>query len=415
MRCRILLFYSIVFAIFLSGCQKTPPPQAGIWNGTITLADQKQLPFQIYLDLSEAAPSGYFINGGEQTRIPELYVHGDSLTFVISEYGAAMHAVWDGKQCAGQFVRYRKDTTSNAFALTPAVGAEERPAKKTPTEVPLVGKFQVILKNPGGIDSSLVATFWARGDSVYGTFIGPDGDYGLMAGMQSGNSVQLGRFSGWQGQMMELTRELNRWTGTLYYRAPPAVPFELTPRTDAIVQVPESKRTSMKDKRRPFTFTGLSVLGDTVRVTDPRFKGKALIVDIMGTWCHNCMDAAPLLQKLHSDFNKEGLEVVALSFEITNDLQLARKNLLLYQERYEIGFTVLFCGSTEKTNVETKLRSQLNNFSAYPTTLFIDSKGIVQYIHEGFQGPGTGEEYQRQVELYYEMARKLVGKRSASR
>jgi hypothetical protein len=121
------------------------------------------------------------------------------------------------------------------------------------------------------------------------------------------------------------------------------------------------------------------------------------------------------LQKLHSDFNKDGLEIVALSFDITNDLQLARKNLLMYQERYGIGFTVLFCGSTEKANVDAKLRTQLNNFSAYPTTLFIDRKGIVQYIHEGFQGPGTGEEYQRQVEMYYEMARKLVGKQAASR
>jgi thiol-disulfide isomerase/thioredoxin len=381
----------------------------------MTLADQKQLLFQVYLNLAEAAPSGYFLNGSEQTVIPELYIHGDSLTFVISEYGAAMHALWDGKRYAGQFVRYRKDTASNPFVLTPVSPDETPSPKKPPTEVPLVGKFQVHLKSPEGIDSSLVATFWSRGDSVYGTFIASDGDYGLMAGTQTGNSVQLGRFSGWQGQYMELTRELNHWTGTLYYRVPPALSFELTPRADALVQFPDSKRTSMKDKGKPFVFSGLSVLGDTIRVTDPRFKGKALIVDIMGTWCHNCMDAAPLLQKLYSEFDQDGLEVVALSFEITNDLQLARKNLLLYQERYEIGFSVLFCGSTEKANVDAKLRSQLTNFAAYPTTLFIDRKGIVQYIHEGFVGPGAGEEYQRQVEKYYEMTRRLLGKQSASR
>jgi len=415
MKYRKLISLAVTFVLLLSGCQKTPPPQQGMWKGTIVLAEQKHLPIQVYLDLSQPAPSGYFLNGGERTAIPELSVNGDSLTVVISEYGAAMHAVWDGKRYSGQFVRYRKDTTRNTFELTPAVKAEERPAKKTVTAVPLVGKFQVIIRNPDGIDSSLVATFWSRGDSVFGTFIGADGDYGLMAGMQSGNAVQLGRFSGWQGQVMELTRDVNRWTGTLYYRTPPAVSFELTPRTNALVLVPESKQTSVRDKRKPFLFSGLSVLGDTVTVTDPRFKGKALIVDIMGTWCHNCMDAAPLLQKLHSDFNKDGLEIVALSFEITNDLQLARKNLLMYQERYGIGFTVLFCGSTEKANVDTRLRTQLNNFSAYPTTLFIDRKGIVQYVHEGFQGPGTGEEYQRQVEMYYEMARKLIGKQSASR
>jgi len=412
---RIVAGFCVAIVLLVTGCRKSPPPQQGMWKGIVTLTNEKRLPFRLYLDLSQAAPSGYFINGGEQTPIPELYVRGDSLLVVISEYGAAMHAWWDGKQYAGRFIRYRKDTTSNSFELEPAAAAEQPPTKKPPTEVPLVGKYQVLMKNPEGIDSSLVGTFWSRGDSVFGTFIGADGDYGLMAGIQSGNSVQLGRFSGWQGQLMELTRDMNRWTGMLYYRIPPSVSFELVPRTNALVQVPESKRTSVKDKRKPFVFSGLSVLGDTVTVTDPRFKGKALIVDIMGTWCHNCMDAAPLLQKLHSDFNKDGLEIAALSFEITNDLQVARKNLLMYQERYGIGFTVLFCGSTEKANVDAKLRTQLDNFSAYPTTLFIDRKGMVQYIHEGFQGPGTGEEYQRQVEMYYEMARKLVGKQTASR
>jgi thiol-disulfide isomerase/thioredoxin len=415
MKFRLFTTWCLAFILLLSGCQKNPPPRQGIWTGMITLADQKRLPFEVFLDLSQPAPSGYFVNGGERTPIPELYVQGDSLTFVISEYGAAMHALWDGKQYTGKFVRYRKDTTSNPFELIPAANTQDRPAKKASIEVPFVGKFQVLMKNPEGIDSSLVATFWSRGDSLYGTFIGADGDIGLMAGIQAGNSAKLGRFTGWQGQMMELTRELNTWTGTLYYRIPPSVSFELMPRTNALVQVPESKRTSVKDKRKPFVFSGLSVLGDTITVNDPRFKGKALIVDVMGTWCHNCMDAAPLLQKLHSDFNKDGLEIVALSFEIKNDLQLARKNLLMYQERYGIGFTVLFCGSTEKSNVDATLRSQLNNFSAYPTTLFIDRKGIVQYIHEGFQGPGTGEEYQRQIDLYYDMARKLIGKQSASR
>lgn len=402
-------------AILLGGCQKQPPPQRGIWEGTITLTDQKRLPFQVFLDLTPPLPSGYFVNGGEQTPIPELYARGDSLTFVISEYGAAMHAVWNGKQYVGEFLRFRKDTTRNQFELTPEGLSGEKAKKRATADVPLVGKFQVLLKNPEGVDSATVATFWARGDSVFGTFIRTDGDYGLMAGKQAGNSVQLGRFTGWQGQLMELTRNENRWTGTLYYRMPPSLAFELTPRTDVTLKIPEGKKTSVKDRRKPFTFTGLSILGDTVTAADPRFRGKALIVDIMGTWCHNCMDAAPLLQRISSDFSKEGLEVVALSFEITNDLLMARKNLLLYQERYGVEFTVLFCGSTEKSNVDAKLRSQLNNFSAYPTTLFIDRKGIVQYIHEGFQGPGTGEEYQRQIDMYYNLARKLVGSQSASR
>ena len=413
---RRITFTATIILLFVFGsCQKTPPPQEGIWNGTIALADQKQLPFQVYLNLNPAAASGYFINGSEQTAIPELYVRGDSLEIQISEYGAAMHAVWNGKSYSGEFLRYRKDTTRNSFELMPAAAAVGSSEKKSVSEIPLVGKFQVLIKNAEGIDSSRVATFWSRSDSVFGTFIASDGDYGLMAGVHSGNAVRLGRFSGWQAQLMELSRTENHWTGTLTYRAPPVVTFELVPRPNAAVEVPEAKRPVMKDPRKPFAFSGLSVFGDTVRASDPKFKGKALIVDIMGTLCHNCMSATPLLQKLSSDFASQGLEVFALSFEITDDPQLARKNLLLYQERHGVGFSVLYCGSTERSNVDQKIRSQINNFSAYPTTLFIDRKGLVQNIHEGFKGPGTGEEYQSQVELYYSLTRKLLGKQSASR
>jgi hypothetical protein len=127
------------------------------------------------------------------------------------------------------------------------------------------------------------------------------------------------------------------------------------------------------------------------------------------------MDATPLLQRLYSECGGRGLEIIGLSFEIRDDLQIARKNLLLFEERYEVTFPVLFCGSTESANVEARLRSQLNNFSAYPTTIFVDRKGVVQYVHEGFKGPGTGEEYQSQVDLYYSLVQNLLKGKTASR
>jgi thiol-disulfide isomerase/thioredoxin len=156
-------------------------------------------------------------------------------------------------------------------------------------------------------------------------------------------------------------------------------------------------------------------MGDTITNLNPRFKGKVVIIDIMGTWCHNCMDASPLLQKLYSEFNAQGLEVVGLSLELTNDFNAARKNLLLYEERYGITFPVLYCGSLDNANVEGRLRSQLNNFFAYPTALFVDRNGTVQFIHEGFKGPGTGEDFQTEVNLYYETVQKLLKSKTARR
>ncbi|MCX6133478.1 MAG: TlpA disulfide reductase family protein [Ignavibacteriales bacterium] len=398
-----------------SGCQQQPPPERAVWKGTVSLADKKQLPFVVYLDLTPPAPSGYFLNGTEQTPIPEIHHAGDSLTFVFSEYGAAMQSVWKGGKLTGTFLRFRKDTVSNPFEASPSTAPEATTKAKAPSDIPLVGKYQVFMKNREGIDSGSVATFWSRGDSVFGTFIAADGDLGLMCGKQEGNSVQLGRFSGWQGQLMELTRTQNQWSGTLYYRMPPATSFTLVPRPTASLDVRSARQTTMKDSRKPFAFTGTTVLGDTVTNLDTRYKGKVVLIDIMGTWCHNCMDASPLLQKLFTEFNGQGLEVVGLSFELTGDFNAARKNLLLYEERYGITFPVLYCGSLDNANVEARTRSQLNNFFAYPTTLFVDRNGVVQQIHEGFKGPGTGEEYQNEVNLYYETVQKLLKSKTTHR
>ena len=35
----------------------------------------------------------------------------------------------------------------------------------------------------------------------------------------------------------------------------------------------------------------------------------------------------------------------------------------------------------------------LNHVLSYPTTIFIDKKGVVRKIHTGFNGPATGEKY----------------------
>ena len=194
------------FSVLLTSCQQQPPPQKGLWKGTVALVDQKQLPFLFYLDLTPPAPSGYFLNGTEQTPIPEIYQRGDSITFVFSEYGAAMRGLWKGGRLSGEYLRFRKDTTRNSFEASPLTAREESPREKTTPGVPLVGKFQAYIKNGDTIDSSSIATFWAQGDSVFGSIIAPDGDYGLMAGKQNGNSVILGRYTGWQGQLMELSR-----------------------------------------------------------------------------------------------------------------------------------------------------------------------------------------------------------------
>lgn len=383
-----------------------------MWRGTVELGGETLLSFRMNLDLSGAEPRGHFLVGEEQTPIPEILRVGDSLTFNFSEYGAEMRGTWNGSQWSGEYIRHRSGgSKSFRFSASPSpAGAEDAAAEASSLKLP-VGNYAVHFQDEDRPGQTL-AKFWESGRSIHGTFIAPDGDYGLLVGKPAGSRIQMERFTGWQAIVIMLEPAGETWSGQ-FFAASNDKPrsFVLQPRGDLTTNPKIGPTTTIKNPAAPFSFSGLSVSGETVRSTDNRFKGKALIVDIMGTWCHNCLDAAPVLQKLQDDFGKDRLEVVGLSFEISDDPELGRKNLKLYKDRFGLTYTLLFCGGLDDANVEKRLHSQLHNFFAYPTTLFIRPNGTVKAIHSGFRGPGTGEEFQLQVQEFRELTEQLLSGR----
>lgn len=398
---------SVLAFLTFTGCQQ-PVPQHAMWSGTVQLADGKDLAFRMDLDLAQPKPAGYFLVGNEKTPIPEISRNGDSLNFQFSEYGAEMRTVWDGHQLRGTYVRYRSEGTRSfpVHASPEAAGlADAVPADA----VAPIGTYQVHFQDDNGSGRVTVARVWTEGTRIYGTFIAPDGDYGLLDGKPTAKGIQFGRFTGWQAFLIEFESEGSQWSGTFYAASNDKPrPFTLGPLTEAALEASPTAVTSMKHPQDTFTFSCSSLSGETVRNTEDRFRGKALVVDIMGTWCHNCLDEAPVLQRLQDKFRNDGLEVVGLSFEVTDDAEIGRRNLSLYRDRFGLTYTLLFCGSVDDANQETRLKTQLENFFAFPTTLFIDKTGKVRTIHAGFRGPGTGQQYQSQVQELEELARGIV-------
>jgi thiol-disulfide isomerase/thioredoxin len=264
-----------------------------------------------------------------------------------------------------------------------------------------VGNYQV--------NETTVAKLWSKDGGAYGTFIATDGDYGLLEGRLAGRGIQLNRFTGWQAISIVLGPAANGTLRGKYYGAALDRPEDLVlqPRSDLNVEPPARQQTAMKNPNADFAFSGVSLGGETVRNIDDRFKGKALIVDIMGTWCHNCLDEAPLLEQLQREHGKDGLEVVGLAFEISEDSALAKKNLQLFKDRFGLTYTLLFCGSLDDDNLKRQIHNQVDRFFAYPTTFFLDKNHKVQFIHSGFNGPGTGERFQTQIGEFEDLIKKL--------
>jgi thiol-disulfide isomerase/thioredoxin len=162
------------------------------------------------------------------------------------------------------------------------------------------------------------------------------------------------------------------------------------------------------DTTEPFRFAFPDLDGRTVTERDPRFRGKVVLVDVFGTWCPTCHDAAPTLARLHRKYQGRGLEIVGLAYEVTGDSAVDGRQLRRYREKFGLRFPILLAGVND-TEAAAATLPQLRGFTAFPTTIFLGRDGRVRRVHAGFYGPATGAQHERLVAEYEREIERLLG------
>ena len=75
--------------------------------------------------------------------------------------------------------------------------------------------------------------------------------------------------------------------------------------------------------------------------------------------------------------------------------------------RFNAKYEFLITMKTGKDQASEAL-PMLNEVMAFPTTIYIDKKGVVRKIYTGFNGPATGEAYTKFVEDTTRFVEKLL-------
>jgi thiol-disulfide isomerase/thioredoxin len=138
--------------------------------------------------------------------------------------------------------------------------------------------------------------------------------------------------------------------------------------------VAETKAEVKEFESYDFDFALKDLDGDDVKLGD--FAGKLVIVDFWGTWCPPCRAEIPHFVKLQSDYAEKGLSVVGLSYEQGEDDEVI-STVKEFVDEHKINYTCLI-GDEETLN-------KVPDFQGYPTTLFIDRKGVVRLQLVGAQ------------------------------
>lgn len=148
--------------------------------------------------------------------------------------------------------------------------------------------------------------------------------------------------------------------------------------TPAKSKAPENPRVRAKRKELagknlfPFEFSLPTVDGKMVSTND--YAGKALIVDIWGTWCPPCREEVPHFVELQQKYGSEGLQIVGINCSPDGSGEAPDRIKRAISE-FKINYPCVV-GS------EDVIR-QVPDLSGFPTTLFIGRDGTVREMLVG--------------------------------
>lgn len=393
MKLRTLLILLTLFTLI--SCQnqsKSIELKTGPWLGAIMVDPQNAqnvASFNMKITKTDEKYEVIITNDNEIIVIDEIDFYSDSVTFYLPVFQNKIVGRLTGDSIVGEFV---KATYSMPFY---AVFGEEKRFPKA-VETPLYdisGKWKII-ENPGqDYETMMIGQFKQDGSKLIGTFLTVLGDYRYLEGNVSGNKMMLSTFDGSHSIIFKADISSETQLSNGIFRGSPSWRSTWIATKDENVELPDpGNLTFVKDGYKGLEFSFPNTDGNLISLADKKFKDKVVIVQILGTWCPNCMDETKYLASLYDEYKEQGLEIIALCFELYDD-ERAITAIKRFKKHNKANYTFLHAGSASKKDAAKKL-PMLNKIISYPTAIFIDKNKSVRKIHTGFSGPGTGKYFE---------------------
>ena len=387
------LIFLLVIGVVLVSCneEKTSELAQGDWLGQLEVMDGEKLPFNFNL-LKDA--SGSYVmeiyNASEVIKVDEITINGDSIRIQTPVFEGYIVGKFSQKNIKGNFI---KESLDRVVPFEAFYGDKERFTVDQPPLINVSGIWETEFSQ-GTPDSYMAKGIFAKnGDKVTGTFRTTTGDYRYLEGVVNGDSLKLSTFDGAHAFLFLAKVTDSTLNGIFYSDKHFQEPF-VAKRNDGF-ELPEADSlTFLKEGYEKLAFSFPDSKGNIISLTDKKFQNKVVLVQIMGSWCPNCLDETKFYVNYLKENGHEDMEMVGLAFEYAKTEELAYKSIERLREQIGVNYPILLAqyGASDKEKAQQKL-PMLNHVLSYPTTLFIDKKGNVRKIHTGFNGPATGEKY----------------------
>ena len=383
-------FTVLLIGVVLMGCQKKESSQleAGVYRGAFEAQDNETIPFTFEV----ISPTLVKLHNAEEViDVDEIEYKNDSVYMHIPVFESVISATVDKDKMTGFYI---KPNSGKKVPFSATLGTD-RFIADGPSLVDVTGNWKTVF-SPDSEEDRYIAKgiFKQEGGHVTGTFRTTTGDYRYLEGVMDGNQLKLSTFDGSHAFLFVASTTDSTMSGMFYSGNHWKEPF-VAKRNENYELPDEDSLTFLKEGYDKVDFSFKDTNGQMVSLNDATFKDKVVVVQLMGSWCPNCLDETRYLSEYYKGHKAKGVEFVALAFEYAKTEELALKAIKRLQERIGVEYPILLAqfGSSDKSKAQEKL-PMLNHVWSYPTTIFIDKKGQVRKIHTGFNGPATGEKYE---------------------
>lgn len=393
----------LLSVLFISCGKETFAPKDGPWRASLELDKGRVIPFLFVYNTDNTL---LISNGEEEIEVTDVTLKGDSITIEMPIFEGVFKGVFAEDSIYGM---YYTPSLKRSVPFKMKHGNYTRFRFSEAPSVEVTGNWETVFSPNSEADRyDAKGIFKQIGNKITGTFRTTTGDYRFLEGAVQNDSVKLSAFDGAHAFLFEAKVTDSTMNGMFYSGNHWKEPFTAK-RNDAFELAAADSLTFLKEGYERIEFSFPDVNGEMVSLADDAFKDKVTIVQIMGTWCPNCLDETKFYTKYDNSNKNDDLAFVALAFEYAPTKERAIASIERLQEGANVPYPILLAqyGTSSKTKANEKL-PMLAKVLSYPTSIFIDKTGKVRKIHTGFNGPATGEKYDEFVAEFDDFVNKLL-------
>lgn len=382
--------------IFFGQTNQLPNLKKGSWTGHLQLAKSTDLPFQLQIHGKGRIFTVSIINGAETIVLESGKIQNDSIHFSFPSFNSKLVVRNKGKKKLNGYWLNLNKGNNYKIPFSASYGYTTRfNVGKMPETFPyLDGKWETTFE-PGTKNAYKgVGLFQQYENKVEGTFRTETGDFRFLEGNVTRDSLFLSCFDGShafliksriiQDSMYGDFYSGTHWKGKWIAKCNEA--FELGH--------PDSLTYLINED--PFTFNLKDLSGNDFTFPNSNYENKVTIIQIMGTWCPNCMDETMYFKELYDKYHSQGLEIISVGYEVGSSFKEHAEKINRLKSKYKLPFQFLVGGAANK-GLASEHFKMLNQIISFPTAIFIGKDGTVRKVHTGFNGPGTGDYYNEYV------------------